>query len=286
MVLNPFELHLPKTIDEAAVSISRLVNGRVLAGGTFLINNLKNAKKRGRKTPEHIISLKHIPELSLIVVDQGEIQIGSMATLTQIAEDPALTKAMPVLKKVCSGIGTTPIRNMATIGGNLVCRYTWTELPALMIALQARLHFKKGGGPEAVISAEEFFGCGAKSEGLLTKISLPIIRNLVASYQRATRVPGIDTPMLAVCVSAIEEGCILKEPRVVINSAVTFPRRDQAVEKVLDGRPVSERVVEEVAANMTEEIYSDSDEYKRHLFGVYLKNVLREFIGSNHKEGN
>ena len=58
MLLNPLTFHNPKTLEEAAKLYSTLPDSKLLAGGTFLLNNLKALKHKGLKTPKNIITKK------------------------------------------------------------------------------------------------------------------------------------------------------------------------------------------------------------------------------------
>ena len=100
-----------------------------------MFNSLKLLKKKGSKTPQNIISLRHIDELKGIFEENNSLIIRSMTTIDEIFESPVLTDNFNIFRMVAKNISTQPIRNMATLGGNLTCRYTWTEMPAVMIAL-------------------------------------------------------------------------------------------------------------------------------------------------------
>src|SRR3989338_1970986 len=156
MLLNPITLHTPKTIAEAAALYADLNEVRVIAGGTFLLNSLKLLKRKGSKTPQHILSLRKIDELKGISADEENLTIRAMTIINDLFDSPLLTDNFKVLRTVCRNISPNPIRNMATVGGNLTCRYTWTEMGAVMIALDADMHFQAANTQETV-SAEEFF---------------------------------------------------------------------------------------------------------------------------------
>ena len=141
MLLNPLTYHSPKSLKEALGLYSSLENARLQAGGTFLLNSLKLLKRNDAKTPNHVIGLNKIPELKRITLTKESLTIGSMTTITEIFESPNLADNFKILRQVCRNISTTPIRNMATLGGNLTCRYTWTEMPAVMIGLSAQMFF-------------------------------------------------------------------------------------------------------------------------------------------------
>ena len=79
-ILNDFCFHKPKTLDEALVLIDKYQeNGLLMEGGSEVIPNMKSLVV----TPDHIISLKHIPEFDYITYTPGEgLHIGPSCTLT------------------------------------------------------------------------------------------------------------------------------------------------------------------------------------------------------------
>ena len=78
-ILNDFCFHKPKTLDEALVLIDKYQeNGLLMEGGSEVIPNMKSLVV----TPDHIISLKHIPEFDYITYPPGEgLHIGPSCTL-------------------------------------------------------------------------------------------------------------------------------------------------------------------------------------------------------------
>src|SRR4051794_36361379 len=121
MLLNALTLHTPRTTPEAAKLFKELEESRVLAGGTFLMNSLKLLKTKGIKTPKNILSLSRVADLKGINFDGKTLTIKAMTTITDLFEHPAVTEHFPILHTVCRNISTTPIRNMASVGGNLTC---------------------------------------------------------------------------------------------------------------------------------------------------------------------
>ena len=119
MLLNPLTFHAPKTIDEAAKLYKDLPGARLQAGGTFLLNALKLQKRKGTKTPEHVISLFKVNDLKGISLTDSEMVIKAMTTIDELFESPYLKDNFSVFKIVCRNISTQQIRNMATVGGNL-----------------------------------------------------------------------------------------------------------------------------------------------------------------------
>ncbi len=277
MQLNQFTFHAPTTLKEAVDLYSQKEDIKIKAGGTFLINTLKRIKKRGGKSPAHILSLKHLPELKNIQYDGKGVTIGSMVTMKDILSSDSLRDNASVLKIIALSVGNTPIRNMATLGGNLTCRYTWTEMPAAMVALDAQLHFIGSDHKEEVISAEDFFNAGAKTKKILIKVFFKRNKEDLFAYQRATKTAAQDIPLLAVCVGGKVTGDKIQNARIVINNGISFVKRDTSLENFLEKQNSLKKVIAKEIPGLAQDIYtSRSDDYKHHMFGVCLKRALGE----------
>ena len=110
-ILNDFCFHKPKTLDEALVLIDKYQeNGLLMEGGSEVIPNMKSLVV----TPDHIISLKHIPEFDYITYTPGEgLHIGPSCTLTKVEYDPNVQSVYPSLYMGVHGMSNTNIHNIA-----------------------------------------------------------------------------------------------------------------------------------------------------------------------------
>ena len=125
MRLPKFEYHTPQTIAEA-VKIKGDVGplAQFVAGGTDLYPNMK----RRQQTPQTVISVMRLPELNQITGDgSGGLRIGASVTLTAICDHAIVNRDYPVVARSARTISTPLLRNMGTIGGNLLldtrCNY-------------------------------------------------------------------------------------------------------------------------------------------------------------------
>jgi 4-hydroxybenzoyl-CoA reductase subunit beta len=125
MRLPKFEYRTPRTIAEATIiKAAAGVQGQFVAGGTDLYPNMK----RRQQTPQTVISVMRLPDLNQI---SGEgktgLRIGASVTLTEICEHPLINRDYPVVAHAARSISTPLLRNMGTIGGNLLldtrCNY-------------------------------------------------------------------------------------------------------------------------------------------------------------------
>src|SRR5262249_34382007 len=141
-----------------------------------------------------------VEELKGISADSDKLTIRAMTTISDLFDSPLLVDNFKVLRTVCRNISTQPIRNMATLGGNLTCRYTWTEMGAVMIALHADMHFEGKDGTKETISAEDFFKNAARTDKIFTHVTIKRDKAASIAYRRVKKTMHVDIPLLAVCV--------------------------------------------------------------------------------------
>lgn len=279
MLLNPLKFHAPKSLSEALSLCSSIKDFRILAGGTFLINSLKLQKRKELKTTENIISLRKIKELKGISFDKEVLTIKSMTTIDEIFESNLLKDEFEEIKTVSKNIATQQIRNMATIGGNLTCRYTWTEFPVIMTALDATMGFINSSGKNLTLSANDFYKTSAKADGLLTQVNLTKEKNALAIYKRVSKSQGVDIPMLSLAIKTNFSGKKFNNTRVSINNCVEFAQRDIKLENFLNNKELSSHIAEEALTNLSEEIYDKrASDYKKHMFRLTIKSAINELI--------
>jgi len=123
--LPPFHYKAPRTLDDAVQTLSQEGEQAMLvAGGTDLFPNMK----RRQFTPPVVVGLRNIASLKIITgsPEQG-FRIGSGVTLTRLSEHPALMQYYPALTTAAGSVSTPQLRNVGTIGGNLLldtrCNY-------------------------------------------------------------------------------------------------------------------------------------------------------------------
>jgi len=125
MRLPKFSYRTPRTIAEAVKIVGDTgPEAQFVAGGTDLYPNMK----RRQQMPKTVISVMRVPELNQVSGDGARgLVIGASATLTEIVEHPIIRRDYPVVAAAARTISTPILRNMGTIGGNLLldtrCNY-------------------------------------------------------------------------------------------------------------------------------------------------------------------
>ena len=124
MRLPKFRYYSPRTIAEAvAIRADAGPDGAYVAGGTDLYPNMK----RRQQTPKVVVGLSRVEDLAGSGAQNGGMVLGAGLLLSEVEHDPRVRAAYPGLAHAVSEISTPPLRNMGTLGGNLIldtrCNY-------------------------------------------------------------------------------------------------------------------------------------------------------------------
>jgi 4-hydroxybenzoyl-CoA reductase subunit beta len=115
MRLPPFRYEAPRTAREAACLLAEHgPEAMAVAGGTDLFPNMK----RGQFTPKVVVGLRHVADAAGVHTNGG-LDIGALATLSEIAASPAVNARWPAVARSAGLVSSPPLRNAGTMGGNL-----------------------------------------------------------------------------------------------------------------------------------------------------------------------
>jgi len=271
MILPPFLLHLPHSVEEALM-IAGDCGGDFdfLAGGTDLLPNYKNRLN----ARSHVIGLSRISELAdpFHRLSDGGVAIGAMARLKEIEGDDGARRSLPGLIEAISQIATPLVRQSATLGGNLLLEtrcyyfnqgYDWRASKGFCM--------KAEGDVCLVVPQKEI--CYAIYAG----DSAPVLMTLGASYRLigfdGTRdVPAADFYQPdGIRKNELRKGEILTEVRLPPEALVArsgymklrlrdsfdFPDMGVAASLSLDGDRISDLRIAVTAVSMTPQLFTE-----------------------------
>src|SRR4051812_3998955 len=287
----PFEYYAPTTLDEALALLAEHGDeAKVLAGGQSLVPSMNFRLA----APSILIDLNRIESLAGIVVDyDGELLIKAMTrqrALERLERDPRIVAYAPaygsIMTETIPHIAHPQIRNRGTIGGSLAHADPAAELPALAVALDARLRLRRQGGDRWVDAADFFAGLFTtvlEPEEILAEAAIPPAppRTGWAFLETARRHGDYAQAGVAARVTLDETGRC-REARLVYLSAGDAPVQAQRAAGLLAGQELSEAAIEAAAEKASrDEIHPPGDvhstpEFKRHLARVLTRRALRK----------
>jgi xanthine dehydrogenase YagS FAD-binding subunit len=104
-------------LEADAVRAGQLPAARFIAGGTLLVDLLRLDVEQ----PDLLVDVGALPWNKIELVD-GAVRIGALVRNSELAEDPAIISGFPALSQALLAGASPQIRNMATLGGNLLQR--------------------------------------------------------------------------------------------------------------------------------------------------------------------
>jgi carbon-monoxide dehydrogenase medium subunit len=257
-MMKKFKYLIPKTLDEA-VSLHQSHGGSAMyvAGGTDVIVKITS----GKLAPDYLISLKHIDGQSQLELntETGVFCIGGLVTHRTLEMSSVIRLQYPIIHDAVQRIGSTQIRNVATIGGNLVNAVPSADGAIPLIALDARLNIYGSTGERSVDLIHFFQGPGQtvldRGE-IVTKIIVPKqSKRTGAAYQKFGRRAAMELPLIGVGVLIIlEEGSNrCAKARIALGVAAPTPIRTLSAERYLVGREITEDTLNEAGKLAAEE---------------------------------
>lgn len=136
------DVHFPADTAAALTLLETLLGALVFAGGTSI---LKEKADRVVELPPAVLCIHRIQELRRIARTEGALELGACVTLTELCPEGGLGLPDP-LPALVETIGTRPLRNQATLGGNLATRDRFMTLWPLLSCLDAMAELRDSRG--------------------------------------------------------------------------------------------------------------------------------------------
>lgn len=282
MLMPKFEFYEPSTSHEACKTLAELGRGaRPIAGGTDLIVNMK----KRIVCPEHLVSLSRVPDLKEIHISNRTVVIGSCLTVAELAESEKIKKTFTALASGAASLGSPLIRNLATIGGNLVSSRPAADLPPSLIAYDARVVLKRESG-ERVVPLKDFFRGPGQTvmdpDEILTAVEVDLPPTFSgAGYIKlgVRKTLEISLVNVAAFLALDDLDGVITEARIVLGAVAPVPMRASSAEQTLMGEKPGDSLFSkagEAAVRDSRPIddFRGSAEYRRAMVQVLTQRTL------------
>jgi carbon-monoxide dehydrogenase medium subunit len=281
----PFDLREPRSVDEAIALLDPQDPAvRPIAGGTALLLMMKAGVFR----PGRLVSLRHIaaPHARVLVTADGEVRLGAMASLTQLARSAVVRDALPVVADALPALSNVRVRNVATLGGHLAHADPHQDLPPILIALGAQV-VVLGPAGERTIAVEGltsgYYQTVLAGNEIITDVRVPAQGRRRAAYLKWTTRSVDDWPALGVAVALDVDGEMVRDARIVVSAATDRPVRLESAEAELRGGAIDDDRLERAAEAAFAQVETVTDahgsaEYKRHLVRVSVRRGVRQCL--------
>jgi len=283
-MIPSFDYKIPNTIEEAIELLwQEEGKAKIIAGGTDLVIGLRN----GHHTPNLIVDITKIEELRKIEERNGTISIGAAVTHSEVSSSPLIKKYAKVLSDAASEIGSPEIRNLGTIGGNIInASPAGDAIPPLMVLRAVGRVISKKGEREAPLS-QLFKGpyeTNLKPHELLVQVTFQKLSpDTKSSFLRLARRGAMAIARMSVAIVLRLEKSRIEEIRIAVGSVTPTPQRFSEVETFLKGKAPDGEILQKASLMVSERMIRQSGirpstSYKRPVVEALFVRAMREAL--------
>lgn len=276
MIPAPFDYVRATSLDDA---LGRLASGsgdvKALAGGQSILPLMKLRLAR----PETLVDIGRLAELRGVrTLPDGRVAIGALTTYDALMADSTIGH-YGLLADALPNIGDVQVRNRGTIGGSIAHADPASDMPAILLALDAEIVARSVRGERAIPATAFFLGAfhtALEPEELITEIRIPGGRDDAGSAYRSIEQPasGYSIAGIAAIVGA-HDGSGWQFCSIGVTGVGEHPFRASAVEAAITSGASFADAARHVAEGTTvnSDIHADA-EYRAHVAEVLVVRAL------------
>jgi xanthine dehydrogenase small subunit len=279
--LPDYFLTIPKRLAELKnnISISNYAD-TIIAGGTDLM-----VQKPDELAEDNIISVYEKKDLKGILIEEGVCTIGAATTASEIAFSKEINRSVPGIPEFFKLISSEPIRNMGTVGGNIVNASPIGDLTILLLALNAELLIHAEDDERKVPLNEFYHGykkTGLKKGEYIKNVAFPVpLKPFHFNFEKVSKRAHLDIASVNSAIQVILDDGKIKECYLSAGGVSPIPLFLKKSTSFLLGKSLTPKIILQANEIMQEEITPIGDirgsmEYKRLLlrqlfFAHFLK---------------
>ncbi|MGI8749063.1 MAG: FAD binding domain-containing protein [Thermoleophilaceae bacterium] len=279
MIAAPFDYKRANSVDEA---IQILAEGgedaKLLAGGHSLVPLMKLRLA----APTLLVDIGGVEELKGVTATDGGFRIGALTTHATLQDSPELG----VIAAAAAQIADQQVRNRGTVGGSLAHGDPASDLPAVMLALEATVNVQGASGERSIPVSElfqDYLTTALEPDEVMTSIDVPSVEGWGWGYEKFTR-RAEDWAMVGV-VALVRADGPADDVRVGLTHMGSTALRATGVEDALRGLALDADSIASAAEHAADGTEPPGDlnatpDYKRHLAKVLTKRALFTAAGT------
>lgn len=277
MIPASFEYARAGSLRDVLNALAAADGTKLIAGGHSLIPMLKFRLAQ----PARLLDIAHIPELKGISEKGKGARIGAATTYRELIESPILKERFPLIGEVCETIGDLQVRNRGTIGGAVAHADPASDMPSVLLALDAMINVRSKRGRRSIPAREFFQGAfvtAMTEDELLTDILLPGMPSGAGSAYVSFEQAASGYSIVAAAAVVARSRKAVSHAVVALTGVGEMARSLPAAQELVGSKGESE-LLDRIAARATDgaEVQGDIHapaEYRRHLATVAVRRAL------------
>ena len=284
----------PETMEEALGQREQYQRDALpIAGGQSLLVLLRNRLI----DPKILIDLEGLGELRRVQPGTDGMSIGAMNTIYNLMSSSQVRAGAPILSQAASKVGSTAIRNLGTIGGNLCHNEPGADLPPALLALDATVELRSRKATRKVPLQEFFrgyFETVVAPDELLCSVEIPLLPAKACGVYLKHAISAEDLAITGVAVVLIPDepqAGKAREIRIGLGGVAPAPFRATKAESALRGVALNDAAIREAAEIASAEADPMTDphgsaEYRRKMVKVLVRRAISAAMEQPERNGN
>jgi aerobic carbon-monoxide dehydrogenase medium subunit len=272
MIPDRFEYEIADSVERAVELLGSQEGAKLLAGGHSLLPLMRLRFAR----PSLLVDVGRLRDLSYVREDGDRIAVGALTRHHDVAGNELMKERCGIVAHTASLIGDPQVRHRGTIGGSVAHGDPASDLPAVLLALEAELVVHGPDGERTVSAADFFRGVFETALGprdMLTEIRAPTLAGGWSYLKFHRRAQDWAT----VGVAAVQDD---GGARVALTSMGATPLRATGVERALASGEERAAAAEQAAEGTDPPSDTNgSADFRRHLARVLVCRALDEALG-------
>jgi len=275
LLTNLKRYYRPHSIPEALALLEKNSGSiLVIAGGTKLV-------KTHNTIVQELVDITGLG-LDYIRANDGVFRIGATTRVQTILENQQLATAYQgVLSQAAHLVHVSKmVRNVATVGGELVCTDSLSALYCALLVLQAQVRIV--GGEEFALAMNIFKNKKGLGGGLLVEVLIPELRdNTFVAMEAVLQNNGV--PIICASARVRLEHTTCTDVKLAISGAQTCPQRLHHLESMMQGEAFNHATIEQLSEEVAANYFPITDahateEFRKEISRVVIKNVLLQCL--------
>lgn len=284
MEVSSIQTYSPRALDEALQMLTENPKRyHILSGGTDMVVRMQD----GVVHPKHLLNLTFIPELKEVFIDDNQLTFGANVTFGEVLENDRFWKHAAPLFQAAQIMGSPQIRNMATLGGNIMNASPAADSVPPLFVLDAEICLESLNSIRWVKIENFFTGPGKtvrEPSELLTKIRFPIKPDFwQGGFLRLGQREALAISKVSLAFWGDFSNGAVQEVRLALGAVAPTVIRAAKTENFLRRKPLTSAVLEDASGIIKNEAYPISDirsdaVYRKEMCGVLLRRALERIF--------
>jgi len=274
-----FDYEVAESVDHAIALLGEREDSKLLAGGHSLLPAMKLRLAR----PALLVDVGRLDDLSYVRESNGHIAIGALTRHKDVASATLVREHCPIVSHTAGQIGDPQVRHRGTVGGSLAHGDPASDLPTVILALDAELVVRGSTGERTVPASAFFTGVfqtAVGSDEVLVEVRVPkLAADTGWSYTKMSRRAQDWATVAVAAVVERSNGSVRKAAIALTNMGATPLRATAAEEAIAGGGSIDDASTLASEGTEPSSDHAASADFRRHLARVLTQRALSEAAG-------